>query len=119
MRISDWSSDVCSSDLIWRRQGAGTFIGAEPHRAEHHLKKLPEVSNMLEVMEVRLRLEPALAQLAALRATPADVASMRSLAPKVVAPDHLDGPDLDDSAIPGTTATVTANPPSTPPFEPD
>src|SRR3546814_7459505 len=115
MRISDWSSDVCSSDLnsslalerlrgivdqleqegrrqlpterelaeqigvgrravrralevleaegrIWRRQGAGTFIGAEPHRAEHHLKKLPEVSNMLAVMEVRLRLEPALAQ---------------------------------------------------------
>src|SRR3546814_10372376 len=82
--------------LIWRRQGAGTFIGAEPHRAEHHLKKLPEVSNMLEVMEVRLHLEPALAQLAALRATPADVAWMRSLAAKVVAADDLDGRELWD-----------------------
>src|SRR3546814_2131602 len=42
---------------IWRRQGAGTFIGTRPHHPEHQLKKLPEVSNMLEVMEVRLRLE--------------------------------------------------------------
>src|SRR3546814_412296 len=109
MRISDWSSDVCSSDLIWRRQGAGTFIGAEPHRAEHHLKKLPEVSNMLEVMEVRLRLEPALAQLAALRATPADVAWMRSLAAKVVAADDLDGRELWDSALHRAIATVAGN----------
>src|SRR3546814_1198768 len=60
---------------IWRRQGAGTFIGTRPHHPEHQLKQLPEVSNMLEVMEVRLRLEPALAQLAALRATRADVRS--------------------------------------------
>jgi len=45
---------------IWRRQGAGTFLGTEPHQPERHLKKLPEVTNMLEVMEVRLRLEPAL-----------------------------------------------------------
>src|SRR3546814_10399058 len=27
---------------IWRRQGAGTFIGAEPHRAEHQLTKKTE-----------------------------------------------------------------------------
>src|SRR3546814_11589341 len=88
MRISDWSSDVCSSDL---------------------LKKLPEVSNMLEVMEVRLRLEPALAQLAALRATPADVAWMRSLAAKVVAADDLDGRELWDSALHRAIATVAGN----------
>jgi DNA-binding FadR family transcriptional regulator len=94
---------------IWRRQGAGTFIGAEPHRAEHQLKKLPEVSNMLEVMEVRLRLEPALAQLAALRATPSDVAWMRNLAAKVVAADDLDGRELWDSALHRAIATVAGN----------
>src|SRR3546814_5254011 len=30
MRISDWSSDVCSSDLIWRRARRSTFR-KEPH----------------------------------------------------------------------------------------
>src|SRR3546814_10709836 len=71
--------------------------------------KRPEVSNMLEVMEVRLRLEPALAQLAALRATPADVSWMRSLAAKVVAADDLDGRELWDSALHRAIAPVAGN----------
>ena len=94
---------------IWRRQGAGTFIGPEPHRADHRLKKLPEVTNMLEVMEVRLRLEPVLAQLAALRATPADIAWMRSLAVKVAMADDLDRRELWDSALHRAIATAAGN----------
>src|SRR3546814_16321272 len=27
MRISDWSSDVCSSDLLWARRRRGTGVG--------------------------------------------------------------------------------------------
>ncbi|MFT7040862.1 MAG: DNA-binding GntR family transcriptional regulator, partial [Paracoccaceae bacterium] len=38
---------------IWRRQGSGTFIGAEPNQPDRAIRKLPELSNMLEVMEVR------------------------------------------------------------------
>src|SRR3546814_3315884 len=39
MRISDWSSDVCSSDLINKRQVenlacAGAFDGLSPNRAQ-------------------------------------------------------------------------------------
>ena len=98
-----------AEERIWRRQGAGTFIGAEPHHPERHLRELPESTNMIEVMEVRLRLEPALAQLAALRATPADVAWMRSLAAKVVAADDLDGRELWDSALHRAIATVAGN----------
>jgi len=94
---------------IWRRQGAGTFIGAEPHHPERHLKKLPEMTNMLEVMEVRLRLEPALAQLAALRATAADVDWMRTLAAKVAAADDTDGRELWDSALHRAIAAVAGN----------
>ena len=94
---------------IWRRQGAGTFIGPEPQQPDRHLKKLPEMSNMLEVMEVRLRLEPALAQLAALRATPSDVTWMRNLAAKVAAADDLDGRELWDSALHRAIATVAGN----------
>jgi DNA-binding FadR family transcriptional regulator len=94
---------------IWRRQGAGTFVGAEPHQPERHLKKLPDLSNMFEVMEVRLRLEPALAQLAALRATPADVAWMRELAAKVAAADDMDSRELWDGALHRAIATVAGN----------
>src|SRR3546814_6352019 len=50
MRISDWSSDVCSSDLLrlrpesldpsaLRRDGGG----AHPNRTEHHLPQRPRV----------------------------------------------------------------------------
>ena len=94
---------------IWRRQGAGTFIGTEPHHPERHLKRLPELSNMLEVMEVRLRLEPALAQLAALRATADDVAWMRALAAKVTAADDTDGRELWDSTLHRAIAAVAGN----------
>src|SRR3546814_19497139 len=31
MRISDWSSDVCSSDLIWTRYGAPTRLPSIHH----------------------------------------------------------------------------------------
>src|SRR3546814_7757658 len=64
---------------------------------------------MLEVMEVRLRLEPALAQLAALRATRDDVAWMRTLAAKVVDADDLDGRELWDSALHRAIASVAGN----------
>lgn len=94
---------------IWRRQGAGTFVGAPPHRAEQQLNKLPEMTNMFEVMEVRLRLEPALARLAALRATPADVAWMRQLAEKVAAADDMDSRELWDGALHRAIATVAGN----------
>src|SRR3546814_4953343 len=33
MRISDWSSDVCSSDLDWRETASGAGFGAEARLA--------------------------------------------------------------------------------------
>src|SRR3546814_1587975 len=32
MRISDWSSDVCSSDLAWNGSGRLPEYSADPHR---------------------------------------------------------------------------------------
>lgn len=94
---------------IWRRQGSGTFIGPEPTHPERQIRKLPEVSNMLEVMEVRLRIEPVLAQLAALRATPSDVAAMRDLAEKVASADDLDSRELWDGALHRAIASAAGN----------
>ena len=94
---------------IWRRQGAGTFIGEEPARPEENLRDLPETTNMLEVMEVRLRIEPALAQLAALRATPDDIAGMRQLMEKLAAADDLDARELWDGALHRAIAVSAGN----------
>lgn len=94
---------------IWRRQGAGTFIGSEPVQTERRLASLPETSNMLEVMEVRLRIEPALAQLAALRAGPEDVANMQRLAEKVLTAPDLDSRELWDSALHRAIADAAGN----------
>ncbi|MBO6758476.1 MAG: FadR family transcriptional regulator [Roseibium sp.] len=95
--------------LIWRRQGAGTFIGNEPNSPEQQIRKLPEVSNMLEVMEVRLRIEPALARLAALRATSDDISAMKDLAERVSNADDMDGRELWDSALHRAIARAAQN----------
>ena len=94
---------------IWRRQGAGTFIGEEPVQPEENLSDLPASTNMLEVMEVRLRIEPALAQLAALRATADDIVGMRQLAEKVAAADDMDGRELWDGALHRAIAAASGN----------
>ena len=94
---------------IWRRQGAGTFIGPQPRDSDAHLHKLPETSNMLEVMEVRLRIEPALAQLAAIRATPDDIAQMRHLSQKLREAADMDGRELWDGALHRAIAKAAGN----------
>lgn len=54
---------------IWRKQGKGTFIGPSAPVEPLALQGLVQQTNLLEVMEARLQLEPGLARLAALRAT--------------------------------------------------
>lgn len=72
--------DVLETEgLIWRRQGAGTFVGARQETlAQQATTVLPRAS-FEEVMEVRLNLEPQIAQLAALRADETDIARMKEL----------------------------------------
>jgi DNA-binding FadR family transcriptional regulator len=68
---------------IWRRQGAGTFVGAHqrPDASPDDLfRRAIEVTNPVEVLEVRLAIEPMLARLAALRASRADIEKLHELA---------------------------------------
>lgn len=99
---------------IWRRQGAGTFISAARSGTESRIRYLPEMSNMFEVMEVRLRIEPALARLAALRATPADIARMREISDKVARATDMDSRELWDSSLHRAVAMAPATPCSSP-----
>lgn len=92
--------------LVWRRQGAGTFAGPRPDTLGDYPDSNPDFS---EVMEVRLRLEPQLAQLAALRATTADVARMRDILGRLDATDDADGRELWDSALHREIARAAGN----------
>ena len=92
--------------LVWRRQGAGTFAGPRPDTlAEHQSMD----ANFSEVMEVRLRLEPQLAQLAALRASSAAIARMRDILGGLEATADADGRELWDSALHREIARAAGN----------
>lgn len=86
---------------IWRRQGAGTFLGSGPDPYEQNGAALPSGIDIFQVMEVRLRLEPQLAQLAALRATPQDIDHMRELSDRIreSAKADADARELWDGAL--------------------
>lgn len=94
---------------VWRRQGSGTFIGPASLQAAPQLEDLSQCTNLFEVMEVRLRIEPILAQMAALRATPGDTDRLRALADKIAAASDLDSRELWDSALHRAFAALAGN----------
>src|SRR3546814_20189026 len=51
MRISDWSSDVCSSDLLARRSSHECEVGAEPLLVKDNTDIRPRV-NIVEQVEI-------------------------------------------------------------------
>lgn len=90
---------------IWRRQGAGTFAGPRPEE----LSDGPAAADFAEVMEVRLRIEPQLAQLAALRARPEAIARMRDIVARLEAAKDADARELWDSALHREVARAADN----------
>lgn len=64
---------------IWRHVGKGTFVGGPPAEQAADLTALAGRTNPAEVMRMRLILEPAAAELAAISATPEQIAELRSL----------------------------------------
>ncbi|KGD94336.1 FadR/GntR family transcriptional regulator [Rhizobium sp. YS-1r] len=95
--------------LIWRRQGSGTFIGERPARWSEHLGDLVAGTDFMEIMEVRLRIEPQLSQLAAMRAKPRDVEKMRDLARKIAESTDADSKELWDGAFHRQIAQAAGN----------
>lgn len=94
---------------IWRRQGSGTFVSRSDGDAAPSIETLTDKTNFFEVMEARLRVEPGLAQLAALRASAAEVERMRKLAAKAAASTDGDALELWDSALHRQIAMAAGN----------
>lgn len=85
--------------LIWRRQGSGTFVGERPEAGSAHVSDIVAGTDFMEIMEVRLRVEPQLAQLAAMRAKATEIARMRDLASKIMESTDADARELWDGAL--------------------
>ncbi|WP_312241911.1 FCD domain-containing protein [Pantoea sp.] len=96
---------------IWRKQGKGTFVGPAAPVQPLALQDLPQQSNLLEVMEARLHLEPGLARMAALRASKEQIALMTRLLERMhnIAPGDDDQHELWDSAFHRAIAEAAGN----------
>jgi len=62
---------------LWRHVGKGTFLGSRPLDTLADIAAITRRTNPAEVMRTRLLLEPEVARLAALNATPEQLAEMR------------------------------------------
>jgi len=94
---------------IWRHQGKGTFLGPRPAQATTNLEELSRRTNPLEVMDVRLEIEPALARLAAMRASNGDIERLLHLAERTASSSDADERELWDSALHRTIAEAAGN----------
>jgi GntR family transcriptional repressor for pyruvate dehydrogenase complex len=71
---------------VWRRVGRGTFVGqVVPGSIDALAAQLANLSNPVEVTEVRLLIEPRLAALAAIRGNQVAFAELRSILAKGLA----------------------------------
>ena len=61
---------------LWGSVGRGTFVGRQPVIDPAVALRLSAISNPRDVMETRLTLEPMLASLAAVRASPLQIAAL-------------------------------------------
>ena len=95
--------------LIWRKQGAGTFLGQKPDNWSDQVASLVPGTNFMEIMEVRLRIEPQLAQLAAMRAKDSDLERMRGLRDKIYERTDADWRELWDGALHRLIAQTAGN----------
>lgn len=95
---------LVAEGLVWRRQGSGTYVGVPPVETAGVAH-----ADFAEVMEVRLRIEPQLAQLAALRADTAAVARMRDILEHLEAATDTDARELWDSALHREIARAAGN----------
>lgn len=97
--------------LVWRRQGAGTFTGPPPRpRGLQGGGLTASPATLLHVIESRLALEPSLARLAALRATPEVTRRIETCIARIETAEDVDSADLWDSALHREIAQATGNP---------
>lgn len=94
---------------IWRRQGQGTFSGPRPQVVTLNADGIAELTNPLELIEARMEIEPALARMAAMRATPALVEQLERIAAKAEEAHDIAAWEQWDAAFHAKIASASAN----------
>ena len=94
---------------IWRHVGRGTFVGKRPSETKDVFTLPADMTNPSEVMEVRLILEPDMTDLAAHRATTADIAFMKQCLDKGKAAKDTATYEMWDGALHRAIAEASRN----------
>lgn len=95
--------------LIWRRQGSGTYTGKPAEAGATSSRELSEHTNPLEIMDVRIEIEPALARMAAIRATPRLIQQLDEIAEKAAYSTDVPEWERWDSAFHTKIAAASGN----------
>jgi DNA-binding FadR family transcriptional regulator len=81
-------STLQAEGVLWRHVGKGTFTGNRPIDNAADVSSMARRTNPIEIMGARVAIEPEIARLAALNASPAALAEMRQCIAKTIsAPD--------------------------------
>ena len=102
---------LLAEGLIWRKQGKGTFAGQPPDKTQLLAAEIVGETNVAEVMEARLCIEPVLAAMAARHALPDDIDRMRNLAQRILLAGDPDSIELWDGALHRLIARTAKNKP--------
>lgn len=95
--------------LVWRHVGRGTFVGRPADRTTGRLLDISERTSPAELMELRLMLEPEIARLAAIRASPTEIAFMRHCIVKNEASEDTETYELWDGTLHRAIAEAARN----------
>lgn len=102
---------LLADGLIWRKQGKGTFAGQAPDKTQVLAAEIVGETNLSEIMDARLCIEPTLAAMAARHALPADIERMRNLARRTVEASDPESIELWDGALHRLIARTANNKP--------
>jgi DNA-binding FadR family transcriptional regulator len=94
---------------IWRRVGSGTYAGNTPPKELHGLLVISNATSPVELMELRLMIEPGIARLAAMRATRSEIEYLQHCVKKSFSATDSQSYELWDLALHNAVAASTHN----------
>ncbi|MCB1885928.1 MAG: FadR family transcriptional regulator [Geminicoccaceae bacterium] len=100
---------LAAEGQIWRHVGKGTYIGTRPIDGLADVAALARRTSPAEIIEARLVLEPPVAAIAAVQATPAHLVELRACLKAARAATTWRGYEAQDNRLHRTVASAAQN----------